>query len=298
MQTQKRVLLTGATGFLGSRLALTLLNLGHEIIVLKRKGSDVQRIKSLMTRVVFYDVEDVDFATLFSAHGQIHAVIHTATCYGRAGEGASKIAEANIVLPLRILEAAALCKVGIFINTDTMLLKNLNDYALSKAQFQEWGKALSVRKKIRFVNVKLDHFFGPGDADSKFTTHVIKSCLANVPELDFTLGEQKRDFIYIDDAVAAYLKVFEHAILSNENFLEYEVGSGNSVSIKDFVALVKRVTHSATRANFGRLSYRENEVMDCQVNIESLKAIGWKCRVDLALGIELTIRDLRKNFEI
>lgn len=285
----------GATGFLGSHLTSALLNLGHEVIVLKRKNSDVQRIKPLLAQVVSYDIEKVDLSALFNAHGQIHAVIHTATCYGRTGETASKIVEANTVLPLRVLEAAAINKVGVFLNTDTMLPKYLNDYALSKAQFLEWGKAFSARKKICFTNVRLEHLYGPGDAESKFTTYVIKSCLENVPELDLTPGEQKRDFIYIDDAVAAYLKILEHTCMSNVYYLEYELGSGNAVSIKDFVELVKKVTHSSTRANFGALPYRENEVMDCNINIESLKALDWKCRVDLAAGIKLTMQDIRQD---
>lgn len=291
----KRILLTGATGFLGSHLTYALLNLGHEVIVLKRKNSDVQRIKPLLARVVSYDIEEVDLSALFIAHGQIHAVIHTATCYGRAGDTASQIIEANTVFPLRVLEAAAISKVDVFFNTDTILPKYLNDYALSKAQFLEWGKAFSAREKIRFVNIRLEHLYGPGDAESKFTTHIIESCLKNVPELDLTLGEQRRDFIYIDDAVAAILKIFEHSYLPNGRYLEYEVGSGNAVSIKDFVELVKKVTHSSTRTNFGALPYRKNEVMDCNINIEPLKTLGWKCRVDLATGIELTMQEIRQN---
>ena len=60
-----------------------------------------------------------------------------------------------------------------------------------------------------FINMRLEHFYGPGDADSKFTAHVMNSCLRNVPELKLTLGEQRRDFFYIEDVVSAYLIILE-----------------------------------------------------------------------------------------
>src|SRR5512146_292629 len=201
----KRILLTGATGYLGSQLTEALLANGYSVIALKRRSSSLQRLGSSMSKITLLDVDDLELSALFKDYGRIGAVIHTATSYGRNGETASKIVDANLSFPLKLMDAAIAAGVNVFLNTDTALDKLVNAYTLSTSQYREWGYLYSRQKKILFLNLKLEHFYGPGDDDTKFTTHVIKSCLMNAPELKLTLGEQKRDFIYIDDVIAAYL---------------------------------------------------------------------------------------------
>ncbi len=219
------------------------------------------------------------------------AVIHTATCYGRNGEKASEIFQANLVLPLRLLEMAAQYNTDTFFNSDTILNKYLNEYALSKNYFLELGKLFSKSKKIRFVNIRLEHIYGPDDNVSKFTTHVIKSCLANVAELKLTLGEQKRDFVYIDDVVTAYEVLLEKAGSQAELFQEYAVGSGNAITIREFVETVHRITMSRSKLAFGALPYRPGEVMYSGANIEPLFNLGWSCKTSLERGLKLVIRN-------
>lgn len=285
----KRVLITGVTGFLGSHLAKAMIDHGFEIIALKRKSSSLRRIEPILSQVTLYDLEDLDFSVPFKAHGKIDAVIHTATCYGRNDETPWEIFDANTGFPLRLIDAASLAGVSQFINTDTILDKYLNLYSLSKNQLLDWGKFYSLRNKIKFTNMRLEHFYGPGDDDSKFTSYVINSCISNTASLKLTLGEQRRDFIYIDDVVAAYLAVLKESEQSREWFTEYDVGSGHSVSIREFVETVHRITHSKTDLEFGAVSYREGEVMNSQANISALEALGWSCEYNLEQGLKLTI---------
>lgn len=286
----KKILITGATGFLGSYLAKELVNQGCQVIVLKRPKSDIRRIESILPEISTYDTDGLDLSKPFKDHGRIDAVIHAATCYGRNNENISGIFETNTVFPLRLLETAAFFNTGTFFNTDTILQKHLNGYALSKKHFMEWGKQFASLGRIRFVNIRLEHMYGPDDHDSKFTTHVIRSCLANVPELKLTLGEQKRDFIYIDDVVSAYNTLLSNAEHQPEMFQEYDVGTGKAVSICEFVKMVHKITRSATHLNFGALPYRENEVMQSEADIAPLKSLGWSYRVGLAEGIKRVVQ--------
>jgi nucleoside-diphosphate-sugar epimerase len=227
----------------------------------------------------------------------VDAVIHTATCYGRNGETAAEIFEANTVFPLRLLETATYFNSGIFFNTDTFFnseskfntgsfnYKYLNYYMLSKKHFYEWGKLYANNKKICFVNIRLEHVFGPGDDSSKFTSQVINSCLANISELKLTPGEQKRDFIYVDNVVDAYEVLLEKVINQSNLFQEYELGSGKAVTIREFVETVHKLTKSTTRLNFGALPYREDEIMNSEANIEKLDCLGWRCKISLIDGI-------------
>lgn len=290
MQT---LLITGATGYLGSHLVRTLLAAGHRVAILKRATSNFSRLDDCMPRLTVFNIEDgLDLP--FKSLGHINAVIHAATCYGRNGEKASEVFAANTVFPLQLLETAAFFNTDSFFNTDTILYKYLNAYSLSKHHFVEWGKSFADTGKISFVNIKLEHMYGAGDDSSKFATYVIRACLNNIDELKLTLGEQQRDFIHIDDVASAYQYLLENADKIGQGFSEFDVGSGKAVSIRDFVNTVHRLTASQTKLDFGAYSYREHELMHSEANLSGLLELGWRCRYGLEAGLKQVIELERK----
>ena len=101
-----KILLTGATGYLGSHLARAFVAEGHDVIALKRQTSKLHRLAGIEQQLYFYDVENLDLAKPFQEQGPIDVVVHTATSYGRAGESASEVFESNAAFPLRLLEMA------------------------------------------------------------------------------------------------------------------------------------------------------------------------------------------------
>ena len=290
-----RILLTGITGYLGSHLASALIADGCTVIGLKRRTSSLRRLESFLPKLNLRDVEEANFPALFTEYGRIDAVIHTATCYGRNGEGASHMADANLAFPIKLLEVAEAFGVGLFMNTDTVLDKILNSYALSKSQFAEWGQYFSRQRKIRFLNLKLEHFYGAGDDDTKFTTQVIKSCLMNIPELKLTLGQQRRDFVHIEDVVTAYRQLLSKSIELELGFFEFGIGTGNAVSIREFANTVHRLAASKTRLMFGAIPNREYEIMHSEADIAAIRAQGWTCRYDLEAGLKQVINAESSN---
>lgn len=290
---KKRILLTGATGFLGSHLAKELLRAGYGVVALKRKSSLLQRVEASIPKIDLFDVEDLNFDTFFKDCGKIDAIIHTATCYGRNNESVTEIFSANTEFPLRLLDAGKRAGVAAFLNTDTSLDKYLNLYALSKNQLLQWGKFYAMHEKMRFANIRLEHFYGPDDDLTKFSAHVIDSCARNVPALSLTKGEQRRDFIYIDDVVSAYILLLEKLDSFNETFTGLDVGSGHSVSIREFVETVHRLTSSKTRLDFGALPYRKGEVMRSEADISKLVSLGWRCKYGLESGLKKVIEQER-----
>lgn len=294
---RKTVLVTGSTGFLGSYLVKKLLQQGHRIVILKRSFSDTKRIRNIGTQLISYDIDNSNLVQPFQDIGKIDVVFHTATSYGRNNESTSSIFEANTGFPLRLLETAILFKTDIFFNTDTILDKYINNYSLTKKHFMEWGKYLADNSKIKFVNIKLEHIFGPGDDISKFTTYVIKSCLENVSELKLTLGEQKRDFVYIEDIVSAYLVLLQWTEQCIKPYQEYELGSGEAVSIKKFVETVHRLSNSKTVLNFGALPYRKHETMYSKANIEPMNRLGWSPQYSLEQALIQTMTSINSSID-
>ena len=290
---RKRILLTGVTGFLGSYLAKALLVAGYDVVALKRKSSSLHRIESILSDMVLHDIECLDFEKLFHNYGKIDVIIHTATCYGRNNESVTEVFSANTEFPLRLLDAGSRAGVELYINTDTILDKYMNLYALSKNQLLQWGKFFAKQDAIKFVNIRLEHFYGPDDESTKFSAHVINSCLSNVPELKLTTGEQKRDFIYIDDVVSAYILLLEKIGSNKSNFFEFDLGSGKPISIQEFVLIVHRLSKTKTHLAFGSLPYREDEVMYSEADISGLTALGWKCSNDIESGLIKVIEQER-----
>lgn len=288
---RKRILFTGATGYLGSRLAKAMVKDNYELLVIKRRSSNLYRINSIVPHINFLDIEDLYSSDLIEVTKNIDAIVHVATCYGRSNETINEIFSVNTEFPLRLLEAGSRSGVKIFLNTDTALNKYLNSYALSKHQLYQWGKYLSIHKKIKFANLRLEHFYGPNDDATKFVTHVIKSCIANLPDLKLTLGEQKRDFIFIDDVVSAYMHILELSNDIDESFIQMDVGSGQSVSIRMLVEAIHAMTESRTHLNFGAIPYREGEVMRSEADTSQLNALGWRCQYDLAAGLKISIEE-------
>lgn len=292
MTRAKTLLITGATGYLGSHLVRRFVADGHVVGIVKRATSSLDRIVDMLDKIRIFDVERLHEP--FEALGQVDTVIHTATSYGRHNEQVTTVFEANTSFPLRFLQAAMRYDVKTFINTDTVLDPSLNAYTLSKHQFQEWGRQFARDGRIRFVNLRLEHMYGAADDPTKFITHVVRTCIGNAPELRLTKGEQKRDFIYIDDVVAAYTVVLDRLSELEPGFTEIDVGSGRAVSIREFVETVHRLTGAATRLEFGALCYRANEAMFSQADTTRLCELGWRYRYDLTAGLLKMIEGERK----
>lgn len=286
-EQNKTIFMTGGTGYLGSHLMRKLLKQGYRIYGLRRAISRLDRVRDIAEEVTWVDLETTDFNAFFASH-PVQYIMHCATDYGRKQVDPCGTIEANLILPLKLLHAAAVNGVAVFINTDTILDKGVSNYSLSKKQFVDWLESYSDR--IVGINVALEHFYGPGDDPSKFVTFIVQSLLSNVDSIPLTEGRQKRDFIYIDDVIRAFELLLEKAPRLEHRYYRFEVGSAQPVEIRKFVALAQEISgNSKTRLDFGAIPYRKNEVMASDVNIGGLKAMGWLPEVTLEDGIRRMI---------
>ena len=284
------VLLTGITGYLGSYIASELVNRGDVVIGLKRSDSDLTRIKRIINKLILYDIDNVDCTYLFSQH-QIDIIIHTATCYGRNGESPSEIFDSNLLFPMRLLEVAQSYNIAGFINSDTVSPRTLNNYSRSKKMFVEWAREFSINNKVKFINVIMEHMYGPGDSKSKFVSYILHSLYNNTPEISLTSGKQKRDFIYIADVISAYMVLVDGLHKLDEYYEDVDLGSGQVIKIRDLVERIHQLTRSSTILKFGDIPYRNNEIMHSQSDISLIKGLGWSPTITLDEGIKLMIKE-------
>ena len=280
------ILITGASGFIGSALANGLNNRGYRVSLLVRKNSNLKRIENASQ----FNIGkcNLDEIGEFICEVKPDIVIHMACCYGRNGESESEIYGVNVELGLLIMESLEKSeKKTVFINTSTALPGEVSIYSSTKLSFEKYAR-LRILNSLwinKLINIKLQHVYGPGDKISKFTTLVVEECMGNKPSILLSAGEQKRDFVYIDDVVEAY-KVIIEKIEEFQQIEEIEIGTGKAVSIKSFVKMVHKITKSNTKLLFGKIPYRINEKMIMVANTDRMKSIGWEPKIKLIQGIK------------
>lgn len=284
-----RVLLTGATGFVGSHLLRGLLKDGHEVCVVKRSYSDTWRIQELLKECRIYDLDKVSIGQIYQ-ECPVDCVIHCATRYVRDNREYQKNIESNLLFPLGLLGEAGIQGVRYFINTATFFEKQLTvgtgrnlysySYVLSKAQFAQWGRMFASEYGMVFVNMQLEHVYGELDNSGKFIPYILGQLKKNVPYLALSEGIQQRDFIHVSDVVDAYRIVLSNLDRGDgDGYKAYEVGIGQARSLREFVELVHGATNSTTKLGWGEVPMAEGELMYSRADNSGLRKLGWKPKV-------------------
>lgn len=280
------ILLTGATGFLGSHLLKGILQDGHTVYVIKRVTSDISRIREEIKQCRVYNSDEADIDQIFREN-QIDCIIHCATHYGRDDSECMQNVETNLLFPLKLMRNGCNHGLKYFINTDSFFTKQFKDgdkradnfymygYTLSKVQFRQWGKMFAKKYGIEFINMQLEHVYGDNDTPGKFIPYVASCMTDHVPILQLSPGSQKRDFIHVSDVVEAYRCVICH-LPYGRGYCTFEVGTGKMYSLRDFVEIMKAALESDTKLQWGAVPMKEGEIMESRADNIQLREIGWK----------------------
>ena len=290
---KQTILVTGASGFLGSYLVESLVNQCFNVVIVKRTTSNTKRINHLLGEVRIYNIDDFDFSPIFIQE-KVDVIINTVCSYGRGNESLIDIVNSNLIFGLNLLEEAIKNNVKTFINTDSLLPRNINDYSLSKAQFTDWLCQRS--KNIQVVNLKIEHMYGPKDDTKKFLPWLIKEMTNEKDDINLTSGIQRRDFIYITDIVDAYILVIQKR-KSFPNWTEFDVGTNVFTDVKTFVLTIakelekKNKVRIIPRLKFGSILYRKGDIMTPKLDNTKLINLGWVPKVSIIDGIQNVLKN-------
>ncbi len=279
-----KVLITGATGFIGSNILKRLIEEHYEVIVIKRSTSDIRLVEEYLKLCDAYDSDIDPLDKIFSKH-KIDAIIHCAIMYDRTEQKYDKLLSVNVKFPLELLKLAVEHKVKLWINTDSFFQKQLEEennrkiymegYVLSKKQFQEWGKVYAKRKEISFVSLQLEHVYGENDREGKFVSYIHGACKNNVDKVSLSEGSQIRDFVYVGDVVSAYINILNNINFFEKKYYFYEVGTGVKRTVKDFVEIIHKAVHSTTRLNWGERDMNDGEMLCSFADNKAICQLGW-----------------------
>ena len=170
--------------------------------------------------------------------------------------------------------------------TEIMKEEPVSPYAIAKLLTTNTALMLYKNYNYPICIVRPSNLFGKYQTKDKFIPYILEK-LKNNEEILTTFGEQKRDFIFIDDFVNIIQKLLEKSSLIRGEVIN--VGSGTSISLKDIILYLKEKLNSTSEIKFGAIPYRENEMMNFCLNISKLESI---------LDKELKLKWLEKISEV
>ncbi|MDH5299864.1 MAG: NAD-dependent epimerase/dehydratase family protein [Gammaproteobacteria bacterium] len=310
----KRVMVTGASGFLGAHLSALFVERGIETFCAVRQESNTWRLKRLgiehVVSLIPFDLQDRSSIVAAIEQCQPHVIVNCAA-YGvdyRQQDYEAAIL-GNVQAVSWILEEAKQHKVERVIHVGTCYEYGAHDYPINEmaslnpqgvyaatkaagslialAQSKSSGQQLTVLRPFGM--------YGPLEGEHKFVPMLIKGCLAN-EKIELTLGKQLRDYIFVKDAASAIVDV-----ASLENFPSQEVinvGSGKGLTLHEFGSRLQKLIGKG-ELNWGGREYRPDEMMSVVANVKKLASwIGCRQTIRLDEGLKVTLDEFINRKEI
>jgi len=306
----KKILVTGATGFIGANLLHHLANLGLKPYVMLRNKSNTWRINDIINGLRLSNVDISDREAVTSAIKEIkpHVIFHMATYGGYVTQIDHDLTvRTNYLGTVNLLNACKASGFELFINTgssseygiksdpmkETDALDPVTEYGAIKAAASLYCQAMAKKEALPVVTLRIFSPYGYFEGPERLIPSVIRSCLRGEdPKLSNV--ESVRDFIFIEDVIDAFMKVInakERAI--GEVF---NVGGGIQYSVGDVVNNIISLTGANVTPCWGSVPNPRNEPKCWQADILKAKIeLKWSPVIPLTEGLKKTILWFRKN---
>lgn len=273
----KTVLITGASGFLGTHICRALLEVNYSVSAAVRKTSDQQRLR-WYTRdrgkldIEYYDLLQKESIEQLFARVKPHIVIHSAAYGVRHTEQNMETAvKTNNLATLQLFNCAADQGAEHFIHIGTSYEYGDNPMPLTESSpFQPTGvygttkaaqclllKEQATTKAIKLTIVRPFTMFGPLEGSHKLLNLIANACINQIP-LELSAGTQMRNYIYIADVIKAITNI---ARTKNRLPAEINLYGEANLSIREFGALIAQAANaSAEVLQWGKLPPRDKGI--------------------------------------
>lgn len=303
-------LVTGAAGFIGSHLALRLLERGERVIALDnfdpyydpaRKRANAQRLSERGARLVEADVRDAAHVRAVVAEHGVRRIAHLAALAGvRASvDEPARYFEVNAIGTVNVLEAARLARVELVVLGSTSSVygatrrvpfveddaadRPLAAYTASKRAAELAGHACHHLHGLPVTALRLFNVYGPAGRPDMMPLRLLRAAVRGEAIPVFDEGRLARDWTYVDDTVDGIAAALERP-------LGYEIvnlGLGAPVPLSEFIEHVERLVGRKVRQIAERTPRTELPITYCD-NGKARRLLGFAPKVELALGLART----------
>lgn len=302
-----RIIVTGASGFLGARTAELLVAKGHKLALLLRNPEQAWRIKSILPQVeiIAADMTAVDTYTQPFKEFRPDILLH-AGWIGVSGAERNAVAQTyNIAATADLLKAAIDAGARHFVGVGSQAEYGAQNckldekspaqpttfYGQSKLATCQLAQLMCAQADLRFAWVRLFSAYGPRDNPNWLIPSLIKKLLAG-EKPTLTSCEQLWDFVHIDDAAAATARVVETATADGI----FNLGGGAAPPLRQTITTLRDLINPRAELGFGDVPYRPDQVMHLEADISRLKEkTGWQPKIDLPTGLRETVAWFSQN---
>lgn len=287
--TFQRVLVTGATGFVGRHLVATLAASGAEVHVLTRSTASVDGATA--SHRIPADTEDL--VALFQ---QIEpaAVVHLAALFRgiHSTVDVVPLVRANVEFTAQVAEATAAADVRslVYAGTAWQHFEGASYapaalYAATKQAGQDILRYYADVGALSVVALKMFDTYGADDGRGKLLQLLAETDPG--AELPLSPGDQLIDLLHIEDVVSAFMRALE-IVRERPGWHEFSLGTGRAITIRDLVKIVGDVRGQPLQPSFGARNYRPREMFEPWNAGEPLP--GWAPRIGLEDGVRSLLK--------
>lgn len=293
----RRVLVTGASGFIGKHLCRRLVREGHEVHGVSRNPRHDGEVTWRQA-----DLADPTAAEELLKRVRPDTVLHLASYVSGSREldAVLPTMQHNLVAAVNVLVAAAGSGCGLVALTGSMEEPESSSgdptpgspYAAAKYASGAYGRMIHALHDLAVVNLRVFMVYGPGQDDrTKLVPYVVTSLLRGErPQL--SSGVRPVDWVYVDDVVDAFLAAARRPDLAGATL---DVGSGELVTIRSLVEQIVETVGTRVEPDFGALPDRPLEQVRTADVERTRSMIGWEPRTTLAAGIRATVEWYRSE---
>ena len=287
----RRALVTGASGFIGSRLCNRLLETGAEVYAASRSQRESESVRWRAS-----DLCDAEATLGLVRETKPDLIFHLASHVSgsRGLDAVLPTLSANLVSTVNLLLAAAEVGCGRVVLAGSLEEPDSEDrqpvpvspYAAAKFAAGAYGRMFHSLHGVPVVMLRIFMVYGPGQRDeTKLVPYVITTLLrGESPEL--SSGTRPVDWVYVDDVVEALIASTAAKQAVGETL---DVGSGTLTPIRNVVEEIVQLVRPSAEPRFGALPDRANERIRV-AQIERTNAVlGWAPRTPLSLGLAATV---------
>lgn len=298
----KKVIITGANGFLGSALCRRFLEEKLEVIaIVKCEKSDISSIVNQdRIRIVFCDSSDYNSLPDLVEDRDIDAWFHLAW-EGTSGplRGDYDIQIKNIRNTCDAIRICSIMQCKRFVFANSIMAYEVNCmkeqclkpdatsvYSAAKLSADSIGRSVSALYGIEYISAIISNIYGPGEKSPRLINSSIRKLLQG-EYCSFSEAEQLYDFVYIDDAVDAFLAIGENGIA----YKEYYIGNEKPRKLKTFLFELRDCVNKNVSIGIGDLHFEGVSLTYREFDTCALcEDTGFKPKVDFRDGIIKTIK--------